>query len=583
MFFAHSIEGQDREAWQPLAEHLQEVARLTSLRAEKFGAGRLGAAIGLLHDLGKYCREFQDYICGQGPSPDHATAGARELPKHAAAAGSDRFAALIGAYCIAGHHSGLPNWTGDRALSDRLKKPIPVLDAGWQRELAPEASALFPTVFKPHEDKSRRAFQLAMFGRMLFSCLIDADRRDTERFYARIEGKIVDREWPILPTIVDSLIARFDAHMTEIANHAGDAPLARLRADILAHARGKAVLPRGVFTLDVPTGGGKTLASLGFALGHARAHGLDRIVYGIPFTSIIDQTAEIFRNVLGQEHVLEHHSAIEDERQDRTPPEREGERYVRDKRRLAMEDWAAPVIVTTNVQFFESLFASRSSRCRKLHNLVNSVIVLDEAQTIPLPLLRPCVAALDELSRNYGCSIVLCTATQPALAVPRFKGGFTLSSERELAPDPPSLAKALKRVTLAIRSEPTSDGDLVNEISTVDQALIIVNSRKHALDLYNVAKARGLTDLVHLTTRQTAADRRRILAAVRDRLKNKNFCRVIATSLVEAGVDFDFPRVWRAQAGLDQIAQAAGRCNREGRRAVEGSIVTVFEPADCLL
>ena len=250
------------------------------------------------------------------------------------------------------------------------------------------------------------------------------------------------------------------------------------------------------------------------------------------------------------------------------------------KMRLAMEDWAAAVVVTTNVQLFESVFANRTSRCRKLHNLANAVIILDEAQTIPLPVLRPCVAALDELTRNYGCSVVLCTATQPALAAPRFKGGFDLLPERELAPDRPALARALKRVRLSIRTAPTTDAELVTELATVDQALVIVNSRKHALDLYNAAKAASLAGLIHLTTRQTGADRRRILAAIRVDLKDKKPCRVVASSLIEAGVDVDFPRVWRAQAGLDQIVQAAGRCNREGGRSVADSIVTVFTPAE---
>jgi CRISPR-associated endonuclease/helicase Cas3 len=580
MFFAHSIEAREQDAWQPLPEHLKAVSRLTSSRAEKFDAAPLGALVGLLHDLGKYAREFQDYIAGRGSSPDHATAGARLIQELAAAAGPDRVAAMIGAYCIAGHHAGLPNWRGDRALSERLVKKLPELDSVWERELAPAASGLFPTCFKWHEVKSQRAFQLAMLGRMLFSCLVDADYRDTEKFYAEAEGVGIDRDWPILSGIIDGLIARFDVHMAEMAASARRSPLGILRANILAHARSKANLPRGVFTLNVPTGGGKTLASLGFALDHAKAHRMDRIIYGIPFTAIIDQTAAIFRDVLGEEQVLEHHSAIDNERQDRKSAEQEGERDVRDKMRLAMEDWAAPVVVTTNVQLFESLFGNRPSRCRKLHNLVNAVIILDEAQTIPLPVLRPCVAALDELVRNYGCSVVLCTATQPALAAPRFKGGFNIPKDAELAPDPAALAQTLKRVTLIICTEPLTDTDLVNEITVVDQALVIVNSRKHALDLYRACKAEKLAQVVHLTTRQTAADRRRILAAIRDNLKAGRPCRVIATSLVEAGVDLDFPRVWRAQAGLDQIAQAAGRCNREGRHPVADSVVTVFTPAE---
>jgi CRISPR-associated endonuclease/helicase Cas3 len=487
---------------------------------------------------------------------------------------------MLGAYCIAGHHSGLPNWRGEWALSDRLKKALPGLDPTWTQELTLEVGDLLPVGFKWHEDKTRTAFQLAMLGRMLFSCLVDADYRDTEAFYVQAEGGHVDRQWPALTAIVARLIAQFDAHIENLQSRAGRGPLGRLRSDILAHARSKAVLPRDVFTLDVPTGGGKTLASLGFALDHTMSHGMDRIVYAIPFTSVIDQTAAIFRDVLGEQHVLEHHSAIEDESQERRWPDREGERDLRDKMRLAMEDWSAPVIVTTNVQLFESLFASRTSRCRKLHALVNAVIILDEAQTIPLPVLRPCVAALDELVRNYQCSVVLCTATQLALKTPRFKGGFDLTSERELAPHPARLASMLKRVILKIRPGRTTDAELVEELSAVDQGLVIVNSRRHALELFRVAEAAELVGLIHLTTRQTAADRRHILNTIRYDLKREKPCRVIATSLVEAGVDIDFPRVWRAQSGLDQIAQAAGRCNREGLRPVAESIVTVFTPSE---
>jgi CRISPR-associated endonuclease/helicase Cas3 len=571
MFFAHSIEGRERDAWQRLDAHLQAVSHLTAARAEKFGAGRLGALVGLLHDLGKYSREFQDYIAGRGTSPDHATAGAREIQKLAAA--PDRLAALIGAYCVAGHHSGLPNWSGERALSERLTKSLAALDLAWQRELAPEASALFPTNFKPHE--GRVAFQLAMFGRMLFSCLIDADRRDTEAFYVEAEHGRVDRDWPALAGIVDGLIARFNKYMTGLQANAADAPLGRLRADILKHARDKATLPRGVFTLDVPTGGGKTLASLGFALDHAKAHGMHRIVYGIPFTSIIDQTSEIFRKVLGDDVVLEHHSAIEDERQDRKRESEEGEPDIQSKMRLAMEDWAAPVVVTTNVQLFESLFASRSSRCRKLHNVCNAVIILDEAQTIPRPLLRPCVAALDELIRNYGCSVVLCTATQPALDARKFEGGLDLSKDRELAPNPEELAEKLQRVRL-VHGGDMNDAALVDALAHIEQGFIIVNTRKHALALYRAAEVAGLEGLVHLSTRQYATHRRTILAKVRQALENEAPCRLIATSLIEAGVDLDFPKGWRAEAGLDQIAQAAGRVNREGRRLLDESTLTVF-------
>lgn len=579
MFFAHSNNGQDPTTWQLLREHLLAVSQLTSLRAGKFGAGRLGALIGLLHDLGKYALAFQNYINGRGASPDHATAGACEIQALTAANGGDRLWAMIGAYCIAGHHSGLPNWHGERSLFDRLKKQLPALDPAWRHELAPQASELLPKDFKPHDDKSLRPFQLAMFGRMLFSCLVDADFRDTESFYAKHTGTQPDRDWPALSALIDGFIARFDAHIADLAAGAGDSPLGLLRASILAHARHKAALARGVFTLDVPTGGGKTLASLGFALDHAKAHGMDRIVYGIPFTSIIDQTSQIFRTVLGDDVVLEHHSAIEDERQDRKYENEEGQRDLRDKMRLAMEDWAAPIVVTTNVQLFESLFASRTSRCRKLHNLVNSVIILDEAQTIPRPLLRPCVAALDELVRNYRCSVVLCTATQPALGAPRFKGGFNLSKDRELAPDPHALAEKLQRVRLAHGGD-MNDAALIDALARTNQGFIIVNSRKHALALYRAAETAGLDGLVHLTTRHYAAHRRDILGKVRGMLKAGEPCRLIATSLIEAGVDVDFPKGWRAEAGLDQIIQAAGRVNREGKNPLEDSTLTVFRAPD---
>jgi CRISPR-associated endonuclease/helicase Cas3 len=299
MHFAHSLEGRDSSEWQPLQQHLQAVSSLTSSRAQKFGAEGLGALVGLLHDLGKYSREFQDYIAGKHSSPDHATAGARQISQLVSGESrQDRFAAMIGAYCIAGHHAGLPDWGGERALSDRLKKELPVLDPVWRSELAPAASNLLPKNFKWHADPTMFAFQLAMLGRMVFSCLADADFRDTECFYTEAKGERVDRDWPALPDIVDALLGRFDAYMAELQARPGNTTLKDLRADVLAHARGKATLPRGVFTLNVPTGGGKTLASLGFALAHAKAHGMDRIIFGIPFAGArIETRRKEYRSV----------------------------------------------------------------------------------------------------------------------------------------------------------------------------------------------------------------------------------------------------------------------------------------------
>lgn len=579
MHYAHSTANVDRSDWQPLPEHLLAVADAAGVRAEKFGAARAAWLAGLAHDLGKYAQAFQHYIAKCGPSPDHSTAGAKailEIPLEK----FDRLVAEAVATCVASHHAGLLDRRGlNASLEDRLAKTLPPLDPAWSSEVSLEAGSLLPEGFAWHPDTRRRAFQLSFLGRMVFSCLVDADFLDTEAFYARVERRAIDRHWRALPDVIDELCDRFERHIAAKHSAAADTDVNRRRRSILTHARAKSALPPGLFTLDVSTGGGKTLTSLGFALDHAKAHGLDRIIYAIPFTSVIEQTAAIFREVLGDDVVLEHHSAIEDELK------RERERAGKDKLKLAMENWDAPVVVTTNVQLFESLFAARTSRCRKLHNIARSVIVLDEAQTIPLHVLRPSVAALDELARNYGASVLVCTATQPALGVPKEKGGaglvggLDLKPERELAPDPGALHAAFRRVTLRIAGE-MSDDALIAELAETTQGLVIVNSRKHALDLYRAARAAGLGGLIHLTTRQTATDRKAILDEVRRRLAASEPCRLIATSLVEAGVDLDFPKGWRAEAGLEQIIQAAGRVNREGKRPVEESVVTVFKPVE---
>ncbi|MDO8399352.1 MAG: CRISPR-associated helicase Cas3' [Bradyrhizobium sp.] len=579
MHYAHSTATAGGSNWQPLQGHLRQTALRARSFGGKFGAAKAAALAGWLHDLGKYSQAYQAYIAGRGPGGvDHSTAGAQQIMK-LSLKGRDQGIAELIAYAIAGHHAGLPDMTGAdgevSALADRLKKSIPALDPVWQSEIEADLSGLFPAGIKPVPNMG--AFQIAFLGRMIFSCLVDADFLDTEAFYAAVDGRQIDRTWPVLADEIERMIASLNAHMVEKRRTSLDSPLNRLRGEIMSHVRQKAGLPRGVFTLNVPTGGGKTLASLAFALDHASHWKLERIIYAIPFTSIIEQTASIFREILGDESILEHHSSIEPETARKEELLREQQSDA--KLRLATENWQAPLIVTTNVQLFESLFANRTSRCRKLHNLANAVIILDEAQTIPLHVLRPCVAALDELARNYGCTIVLCTATQPALQEPRFPGGFEIGPERELAPDPAMLHRELRRTTERIAGVLTDD-DLVAEMSGVDQGLTIVNSRRHALELYQLAKSTGLDGLIHLTTRQTAFDRRSILHDVRERLNHRQPCLVIATSLVEAGVDVDFPRVWRAEAGLDQLTQAAGRCNREGRRPVEESVVTFFKPAE---
>ena len=438
MRFAHSTGDASRADWQTLPEHLAAVADIASSMASVFGlagAARLG---GSYHDIGKATEDFLRRLMG-GPSVEHSLAGAY-LVRQRGWVGPERLMADLVAYGIAGHHAGLPDWTGDgSSLSARLSEFDPKkLDPAWTSYIPSQPESLAPKRKLIHDGE--RGFSLALLGRMLFSCLADADFQDTERFYARVEGRSIDRTWPRLGDLLPGFIAQFDAYMAKKTAVAADNPVNRLRANVLAHVRARAGDHQGLFTLTVPTGGGKTLTSLAFALEHARAHGLDRIIYAIPFTSVIDQTADIFRDVLGEANVLEHHSALDEEEMK--------SRADRDKLKLARENWDAPVVVTTNVQLFESLFSHRPSRCRKLHNIARSVIVLDEAQTLPRPFLIPIVRVIRELANNYGCSVVLCTATQPALSDKHLDKHVLPLDGRELAPNPAALSEKLRRVRL---------------------------------------------------------------------------------------------------------------------------------------
>jgi CRISPR-associated endonuclease/helicase Cas3 len=584
MFYAHSAPGHHKSRWHELKDHLTESALHASFVGNEFGGRRAAHLAALLHDLGKYNPAFQRRLSGAKEHVDHSTAGAQEVLAFADAR-LDRHVAQLISFGIAGHHTGLPNWNDDdsnsaqSSLTNRLKKPISI-DAEWKSEITPDGKDLLPEGFTWEPSAAECAFQSGFLGRMIFSCLVDGDHRDTEAFFDKVHGRSSPREWANLGDLLPRLRTSFDSYLISLSptTQATPAtPLHQLRQSTLGHVRAQATMPKGFFTLTVPTGGGKTLASLGFALDHAQQHGLRRIIYVAPFTSIIDQTAKVFREVLGGEGVvLEHHSALDFETARDEVEFREKDDEA--KLRLAMDDWAAPVIVTTSMQFFESLFANRPSKCRKLHAIANSVIIIDEAQTLPRPFLLPSLAALRELVKNYGVSIILCTATQPALDMADLTGGLPLTG-RELAPNPSDLAAKLKRTTLK-RAGALTDAQLVAGLQATEQGLIIVNTRRHALDLYRAAEAAKLDGLIHLTTRQYPAHRQRIMADIRQRLKDGLPCRVIATSLVEAGVDLDFPAVWRAEAGLDQIAQAAGRCNREGTRAAEVSFITVFTPAE---
>jgi CRISPR-associated endonuclease/helicase Cas3 len=297
VFYAHSLPDRDKQQWQPLAEHLHAVADAAGARGAKFGARSAAALAGLMHDLGKYSPAFQRRLEGAGEKVDHSTAGAQQIVRSPTDPDAKIIAKVI-AHAIAGHHAGLPDTIGDEAsLNARLKREVEALDLAWLTEISPAVAPLMPAI--DWGDGKSLAYRLAFFGRMIFSCLVDADFRDTEAFYGAAEGCTFDRGWPLLPDLVEALISRFDAFMAEKTATAKATPVNALRAEILAHVRGRAHEEQGLFTLTVPTGGGKTLASLGFALDHAKRYNLDRIVYAIPFTSIIDQTAEVFRAVLG--------------------------------------------------------------------------------------------------------------------------------------------------------------------------------------------------------------------------------------------------------------------------------------------
>lgn len=568
-FFAHSGKEADRSDWQSLHEHLEGVAKLASERAAKFNTHEFGRIAGLLHDIGKYSSEFQDRLAGDPTRVDHSTAGAQLA--------IERLGPKIGtllAFAIAGHHAGLADGVGtdNGSLEERLKKTLPNYTA-WRTEITLPDSVR-PPALRPRPDTPW--FQFAFLTRMLFSTLVDADYLDTEAYYNRLEKIVTEHcAWPTL----SELKIKLDQHLTAFTP---DSDVKKLRADILAHARKTANQEQGLFTLTVPTGGGKTLTSLAFALEHAISHGLDRIIYVIPFTSIIEQNSQVFRDAMGEHGnrvVLEHHSAFE-WRDDKSGKAEAGAQ-ARAKLQRAMENWDAPIIVTTAVQFFESLFANRPSHCRKLHNIARSVVILDEAQTMPLGLLRPCMLALDELARNYRASVVLCTATQPALtentADPdrSFKGGFR--NVREIAPAALDTIPAFQRVAIAPIGA-LSDDELVARLKDHPQALCIVNTRAHARGLYD--RLADVPGVRHLSTFMCAVHRRQAIAAIRDDLRWKQNCIVISTSLVECGVDVDFPVVYRAMAGIDSIAQAAGRCNREGKRPTTESFVYVFESTD---
>ena len=391
-----------------------------------------------------------------------------------------------------------------------------------------------------------------MFTRMMYSCLVDADFLDTEEFMTEERsGRQQGQE-------IQVLLDKLEKYITEWLKNTETESVNGRRTEILKACLENGEREKGLFRLTVPTGGGKTVASLAFALRHAVKHHMKRIIYVIPYTSIIEQNAAVFRRILGDENVLENHCNVD----------YEGSEELK-AMQLAAENWDKPVVVTTNVQFFESLFSNKSSKCRKLHNIANSVIIFDEAQMLPNDYLRPCLAAIEELVINYKASAVLCTATQPAL------DSFFNNIKRitELCPRMEEQFKFFKRVQFENTgklSEETLEENLLKET----QVLCIVNTKKKAQKIYKAIKGEGV---YHLSTSMYPKHRKRMLKQIKERLDEGKKCIVIATSLVEAGVDLDFCTVYRQIAGMDSIIQAAGRCNREGKRTIEESKVVIFQ------
>jgi CRISPR-associated endonuclease/helicase Cas3 len=559
-FYAHSKEGRPESEWEDLDVHLQRVARLAAEFAEAFDAGDWGRLAGLWHDLGKFRPEFQDRLRGSRESVEHAGLGA------VLAYSKSRDRGLPLAFAIAGHHSGLANLTasevaggGRRPLRERLDSNQQVLETN--RQFLPDSLTApdlppFPDRFDLARPQGVRTLEL--WTRFLFSCLVDADFLATEDFYTpgvRQRALAGCDEIPVLSRRLDDHLDRFVDGLPEEQK---SSRVNRRRAEVLAACRAAADRPPGLFSLTVPTGGGKTLSAMSFALRHAKHHGLRRVIVAIPFTSIIEQNARVYRNALGELNVVEHHSALDP----RAAEERCREAEIR--RRLAAENWDAPVVVTTNVQLFESLYAASPSRCRKLHNIARSVLLLDEVQTLPTEYLLPVLELLRELVEHYGCTVVLTTATQPALAR-RDSLPQGLEGVWEIVPNPGELARDLERVNVAWPrpgAAPRSYAEVARELAEHDRVLAVVHLRRDARDLAELLPAENR---FHLSALMCPAHRLAVLGEVKRRLAANEPCRLVSTQVIEAGVDVDFPVVYRCLGGLDSLAQAAGRCNREGK------------------
>lgn len=573
-----------------LVDHLRDVANLARNLARKakpddteFSA--LAEWSGWLHDLGKYREEFQQYLLGkrQGSlETQHAVFGAawawEELPKAVALA-------------IHGHHAGLPSFSNcmNRVANDDLK-PHPTAERlieQLKHDLHLIDEGLPKRISEVYQKTGRQAVPVRhedeFLTRMLFSCLVDADYLDTERFVRGEERTRSNLE-------AESLFAKVDAHVRGLGVVS---PIGRIRREIYESCVSKAALDPGFFCLTAPTGGGKTLAVLAFALKHAvehqREHKFDRIIIVLPFLTIIEQNAKIYRDVVGDGVIVEHHSGVlpgaTDDEKSETPQQ------VAAKQ--ATENWDAPIVVTTTVQFLESHFDRRPSRCRKLHNIARSVVVFDEVQSLPHHLLEPILNVVRDLKTNYGTSFLFCSATQPRFGKSRgLPSGFTPEECRELAPRPDEVFRELQRTRYeyAFLDGKWDWDTLLDRIEREPQILVVVNLRRQAAELFRRLAGRGVDALFHLSSTMCPKHRSDVLGkknkppegSIHHALAQKKPCRVISTQVVEAGVDIDFPVVFRSLGPLDSIIQAGGRCNREGKltRDSEGRVggrVVVFE------
>lgn len=557
---------------EPIIDHLMAVAKRAYEFAKPFGFANWAYNMGLYHDIGKFSDEFQNRILHNGEKIDHSTAGAYEIYRANLYPNNPfKVFAMMCAYCIAGHHAGLSDggtradaedegtlwarFNGAKAgnlpdYSD-FKKQVP-------KGLAkvPEEFSLSPVTMRQQDIE----FTLTFLCRMLFSCLVDADWLETERFMR--SGQVPHHHF----ASIDELQSKFEKYNKAHFSNP-QTKINKLRCEVSNQAYAAADSPQGFFSLTVPTGGGKTMASMRFALRHAKKHNLQRIIYAIPYTSIISQNAKTFKRVLGKTNVLEHHGAY-DFSDD-----------VSDRLKRASENWDVPIVVTTNVQFFESLYHARTSRTRKLHNIVNSVIILDEVQALPTQELEPCLRALVELEQNYGCTIVFSTATQPNLKAQMHKWKRPV---KEIISNPKTLHKLLKRVRYR-DLKTISNEELISRLAKEKQALCVVNNKRQAQELYAMlsSKRGSAKGLYHLSTSMYPKHIQRTIREIQNALSDPTEpCLVISTSVIEAGVDLDFPCVYRQRAGLDSMIQAAGRCNRNNNAKAIRSFVNIFDSVE---